>query len=294
MLFLILMVLYAFSLHSQNLPANPDLRWTQEIEVKTDLMKFGGDTYYAYSVKIWNTDDREVRKMWQDEMKDLSEKVKRDVALNAQLPVFPEPVDMHTRREEEKKQDYVTLSAAFLYKEEALNPDDHPEAHREAIDMMHAMAVRMNKAVVEEQIEDQMKELEKRKKDFEKLIKEQEKLEKSIEKDQKRLRKAAKEERKLKRKVRKQEGDIAELMESAGADLTEEELKDVSKERRKLSKLEDQLSDAIDDQSDHRKDIGKAEKDLAENKEERRKLEAEIEQMERRLTTMQRMRLDIQ
>lgn len=285
--------LFTISLHSQELPANPDLRWTQEIEVETGQERFRKETYHAYSVKIWNTDDKRVRKMWESELKDLSEKVKRNVALNAQLPVYAQPVDMHAKQEERRNNDYVTLSAAFLYKGEAINPDNNPEAHRQATDMMHAMAVRMNKAVVEERISEEMDALEKKQKDFQKLEKQQEKLIRSIERDEKRLRRAEKDAKKLERKIRAKENDIEALRESAG-DLSEEEQKRLEKARRQLSRLQDQLNRTKNDQRDYRKDIRKAEKALAENKVERRELEAEIDGMERRLTELQQMKLDIE
>jgi|GEM_PF-3030336 len=287
-------MLLTFSLRSQEMPANPDLRWTQEIEVQTGQERFKKETYYAYSVKIWNTDDKSVRKMWEAELKDLSEKIKRNVALNAQLPVYSEPVDMHANQEERRNNDYVTLSAAFLYKGEALNPDNYPEAHRHALDMMHAMAVRMNKAVVEEQIAERMKELEKEHKDFKKLEREQEKLIRSIDQNEKRLHRAEKEEKRLEQKIKMQEPKIEALRESAGAALSEEEQKRLEKARRKLAKLEDQLNRAKDKQRDYREDIQEAEKALAENKVERRELEAEIDGMERRLTDLQQMKLDIE
>lgn len=284
--FLAFIALLTFPAFGQDISEMANIQWNKELEVKTGEVLFDDRSYYAYTIEIYDTDDRFVEKLWKDQLKNISDKVKRNIAYGAFLSIHDEPLDMHVLIVENKKGNFVSKSAAFLDNGTPINPEDYPEAHQKAKEMMHDMAVQMNKAVVQEQTEEATKELEKMQKDLEKLRKDHVKLHETIVKNQRDLEKGQKDEKELEKDIRTEEKDIERLEEKAGEERSLDELKKLEKMHRNLARLQDKLNRVKSDQIKYGQNIRDAEREIPRNEQEQVAKEKEVAAQEAKLNQL--------
>jgi DNA repair exonuclease SbcCD ATPase subunit len=293
LLFLTLAILFNLPSFGQEKKEAAYIYWDHELSVQSGEVLFDGRSYYAYTIEIFNTKDNFVRKLWKDQLKNSSEKIKRNIAYGARLAIHDDPLDMHTTYEEEKRTGQVTMSAAFLHNGEAINPGDDPEAHRKAEEMMYEMAVSMNKAAVNGQIEEANKELEKLQQDLEKLRRNNEKLHQTILKNQKDLEKAQNDEKSLEKDVKNQEKDIEQFERKIGEERSTNELKKLTKMQKDLTRLQDKLNRVKSDQIKYGRNIRNAEREIPINEREQVAKEKEIAAQEEKLNQLRVMYQEI-
>lgn len=293
LLFLIPAILFSLPSFGQEKKQAAYIGWDHELSVESGEILFDDRSHYAYSIEIFNTRNNFVQRLWRDQLKNSCDKIRRNVAYGARLAIHDDPLDMHTAYEEDKRTGLVTMSAAFLHNGEAINPDDDPEAHRKAEEMMYEMAVSMNKAVVNDQIEEANKELEKLHKDLEKLRRDNGKLHETILKNQKDLEKAQKDEKSLKRDVKNQEKDIEQFERKTGEERSTNDLKKLAKMQKELTRLQDKLNRVKSDQIKYGRNIRDAEREIPINEREQVAKEKEIAAQEEKLNQLRAMYREI-
>lgn len=262
-------------------PVPREAMWTRDLSVETGLQQFEAGIFPSYTITIYDTNEKMLERIWKDEIKRKSDKFtnKRDlVALQAKLPFHDEPMDVHATFDFDKRDNTTRMHVTFLHNGEAVDMDANPETHALAEKMMYDLSVRMNQAVVLEQIEDQENIQKGLEKELDKLRRENDKLHDSILKNQQRLEKAKSDQASLEREVEYQKERIDNYEEQTAENRSSDNLKELSKMRNDLSKMERKISDLISDQHKYENDIREAEEAIPVNESDQEKKAEEIEQ----------------
>lgn len=258
-----------------------NITWDKSLEVETGNESFGDDTHHAYTITIYDVNDNFVSGGWKDHVKDKGGKVstKKGVASVEQMSlpeVHPAPLDVHAKFEQDKKNDAVRMTVAFVQDGTAINPEDHPEAHDNAQAMMYDLSVQLNRAAVGQQLEEQEKELEKMEKDLEKLKKDNEKLHDDIDKNGKNYSKAIDDQGKAEKDLSRAKEEVTAFQAEIGTSGDSKQLKELSKMKKDIDNLEKKITNLKDDQSKYQNAVSDAEKAIPKNEEEQQELMEQI------------------
>ena len=163
------------------------------------------------------------------------------------------PGDAETlRRLKVEDAHFQTLAERFeALDDETRRIDDGLEA------AMRDLSIRMNKAVVQQQIDDQKKKLEKLTGKTENAVKAQDKTQGKLNKAQKKMEKISKEKVDLQNQHNILEKDIALQNERWTTSQDPKDLKKLTKARTKITKNESKLASALKDESKTQADIAK-------------------------------------
>ena len=268
-----------------NLAANeavPKL-WEEKLYVDTGFVSFNGVLNYAYTISVFELDKTGfLANLWKKEIKEKGGKIKTSKGVaSADKVSFPEIhaeyLDVLAMFEVDKDNDIVKMSVAFMKNKEAIGPESDQEAHLKAMKVMYDLAVRMNRAVVNEQVVGQEKELAKLEKDLENLKKENKKLHESIEKNKKNLTKAGKDQNNVENDLKKSRKELTDYEKELGASANDKQLKELSKMRNNLERMEKKIGNLINDQKKYENTIRDAKKAIPKNETEQEGKILEIE-----------------
>ncbi len=218
--------------------------WDHSVEVQHGPEKFDKETLYAYSTIAYEVDRGDVKRLILEEVKAVANEkatkktIKNGIKVN--LPKFDgDDIAAKVKTEDVNRDKAVRVVVAFLKGEETVNPTDYPAGHEAAISVIRDLGLKLNRAVVEDQIRESEEELEDLQKKRVSLLNDKEGLQKEIMDAQEELAKLKIDNQKLKEKMSKAQADAASLEVMANASAAESrDLKKYSKARSKASKCE--------------------------------------------------------
>ena len=257
--------------------------WTRELAVRDGSESFEGYVLHAYTITIHEIrKDNLIGSIWKDRLKDRGSKVtvKKGIARaeKVSLPeITHEYLDVVAKFDENKGAETVNMTVSFLKDGKAINPEDDPEAHEKAMQMMYNLSVDLNRAVVNEQIEDQEKIRRDLEKDLDRLRKENENLYKTIDKNERNLAKAESDQQQAEQELETSRESVTAIEARVAYDADENQLKELSKVRKEIEKLERNISKLIDDQVKYKQEITEARNAIPENEKLQEWKQQEIE-----------------
>ena len=148
-----------FMLHGQEKTKDGiALSWTQPIKVEKDSVMNGTHFLPAHTITVFESDGSWVMDQWKNEMKAVSEGTtgSRPVKVTgARIPTISDaPLLLLANSTTDKKTKSGRLTVAFA-------TNDSTPAQGDAQRVMHDLAVKLNKQVVQQQIDEQQKKLDK-------------------------------------------------------------------------------------------------------------------------------------
>lgn len=258
--------------------------WTRELEVSTGEEFFDDTRHHAYKITVFDLKNSKVEKYWKDEIKRNSDKMKGVkkkgvLSYRVDLPqITPEPLEVHAKAEDGITPNSSVFAVTFIKNDGTeIGPETDPELHSKVEKMMYDLSVRMNKSVVRDQMEEQEDILEDLQKDLEKLQKDNGKLHDDIAKNTQRLEEAKLDQAKEEQELEMLTKEIADYEASIGESPSADNLKQLSKLRKKLTKLERSVSKLKESQIDYQHKIAAAEEAIPVNEQEQEAKMAEIE-----------------
>ncbi len=212
----------------------PELSWNKEITILPNTIQFKDSTFQAFSFTVFETDAKTLLEMWRNDYSSKSVEIEKGepmVANGAMIERLSNgPITVLARTAGDKKAGTATMTIAF-------KPSTNGTIA--ALDVQEAqvreMAVRYNRAVVEEQIKREEKVLEKSKGQLSKSVSKDDKLNKNILKTNASLNKVQASRMKEQTKNARLQGQLV------GAEHAYTISKDV-KDLKKLTKARDKLS----------------------------------------------------
>lgn len=220
------------------------LAWTNTISVVPDSLVNGTHTLPAFLITVFESDGSQALDLWKAELKPLSREVtggKPAKAVGTTLPAFPgAPVMVLCTSSTDKKADLGRLTLAY-----ALN-DSTP-----VVDMVaaqahaHQLAVALNKAVVQSQIDAYTKTLDKTTDKLEDAQEDVMDNAKDLDKANKSLAKSKNAVSRIQADNAKYSGEIAGLEKKFALTNDPKDLKKLTKARQKLAKGESSLAKAM-------------------------------------------------
>ncbi len=271
--------------------------WTHDLKVKTGEESFDDTYHHAYQITVFDLKNSKVAKLWKDEIKRKSDKLKGVKKKGVQshtvnLPrITLEPLEVHAKVEDGITPNSSVLAITFINDGTEIGPETFPELHEKVEKMMYDLSVTMNKAVVQEQLEEQEGILEDLQKDLEKLKKDKVELHDDIAKNSKRLQEAEMKEVEEEQKRESLAKEMADHRAAAGEQPSADELKQRSKIRKDLSKLEKSISKLKENKISYKHKIAEADEAIPANEQEQ---EAKIKEIENQKLIVEQYRKKLQ
>lgn len=244
------------SLHAQDkLKDGTSLTWDQTVGVGQDQLMNDTVMVPARTVPVYEASDSQVEKLLEQVIPGSSFK-KQGKLLRASDVMMPSasasPVQLLASIDRDKKANMSTLKLAFLQGGAPLVAND--ASLNEAV---RDLGVKLNKAVVQEQIDDWKKQLDKAGNKAESATKASDKTQGRLNKSQAKVAKASKKKGQLQSEhaILQKEIDLqnAKWMLSQSP----KDLKKLTKAREKITKNESKMADAMEDEADAQKDLAK-------------------------------------
>jgi hypothetical protein len=269
----------------------PAKLWTRELSVETTSENFDGAVYPAYSIVVHDIKSGQLGKMLRDDYKNRANKITSKKVILAEKTSIPEVqagyMDLVVRIDDLKTAGASRMSVAFLYDGVAISAATDSISDLKAKEFMYKEAVRLNRAVVNEQAAEQEKTLDKLRKDLEKLETEHKKLHQSIEKSQRTLAKAQEDQAKAERELVAARGNVTEFENRIGAAGTDKDLKELAKLRKNVDRLESRISKAMATQNKALQSTAEARNAIPKNESDQ---EAKKEEIERQKVVLMQYR----
>ena len=260
--------------------------WTRHLEVEADdTESFDGSLYPAYSITIFDVKGTNIGSLWKDEIKKRADKISSKRVIMAQKVSIPEIhagyLDVYAKVEESKAANSARLSLAFMNEGTAISAKTDSIAHAKAQKFMYDLSVRMNRAVVNEQVANQEKTQEQLEKDLAKLQNENLKLHDSIDKNKRNLAKAEADQKQSETDLAAAKENVGAFETKMGTSPTEKDMKELSKMRKNAANLESRISKLISDQADYKLKITEAENAIPLNEQAQEAKKVEIEEQKK-------------
>jgi uncharacterized phage infection (PIP) family protein YhgE len=215
------------------------LSWTHSIKVDRDSVVNGTHLLPAYTITVFESDGSWVMDQWKNEMKAVSSGItgSRPVKVSdARVPAMGDaPLLLLANSTTDKKSKSGRLTVAF-----ALN--DSTPAEGDAQRVMHDLAVKLNKQVVQQQIDEQQKKLDKAADKHSSAQSSTEKAAKNISKANSDLQKSRKKLSKLQADKAKLQGDVHGMEKKFALTNDPKDLQKLTKARGRLNKNESAIA----------------------------------------------------
>lgn len=266
------------TLRAQMLKDGTSLTWDKEITVSQATIQGDGATYAGLSVPVYEAKASDVWDLLKTELpgavfrKEGQLMKASGVSFNSALS---SPVDIVAKAEDVKKMNMATLSMAFL------SPGTSTVVENEALSpALRELSVKLNKAVVQRQINAWSKKLGKADSKTESAAKTQDKAQSRLNKAQANLEKITKEKSKLQNQhaVMQKEIDLYNQKWTLGQD--PKDFKKLTKARARITKNEGQMAKLMDKEAKAQKELTKSTgslPDAQKTKEERAAAQAEVQ-----------------
>ncbi len=244
------------TLHAQDkLKDGTSLTWNKTIGVGQDSLMNDTVMVPARTVPIYEADDPQVAKLLEKVIPGSSFK-KQGKLLSASDVVFPSasdsPVQLLASIERNKKENLSLLKLAFLQAGAPLVGND-----AKLNEALRDLGVKLNKAVVQEQIDDWNKQLDKAGSKAESATKASDKTQGKLNKSQSKVAKASKERSKLQGDHAVLQKEIDLLNQKWTLSQDPKDLKKLTKARGKITKNESKMAKAMKAEADAQKDVSK-------------------------------------
>ena len=263
--------------------------WNNDLEVLTGMEKFDDGEHFAYSTYVYETAKSDIKKLISDEVESRTgSKTKNKKVImgeNIRLPGYEDKdVTVHAKTDDAKKmKDVVKVSVAFVHQGKDVSPQNYPDADKDARELIHKLGVKLNKAVVTEQIEDAQKELDDLTKKHEGATKDKQKLEEQNRDAETKIAKLQADKVKMEGKMnsaKAEEASMATLANSSTAD---------AKDLKKYAKAKDKAQSAEKKYMNVDQDIAKLNSKISENQGDLGQLELELNQYTEQLETQKEL-----
>lgn len=255
-------VCLAFGLAAQaqnTLKDGTSLIWDKEIAVSADSLRNDSVNVPALKVPVYEASASQVSGWLKTVLPGANFKKQGDVlkALNAPLAGMAQPMDILARVAQEKKSGMSTLSLAFL------KPGtSSPVADAALQAAVREVGVKLNKAVVQGQVDEWKKKLGKADSKTADAAKDQDKVQGKLNKAQEQLAKYAKEKGKLQNEhaILQKEIDLYNQKWTLSQD--PKDLKKLTKARGKITKNEGSMAKVLENEAKTQRDLSKSTSNL--------------------------------
>lgn len=279
------------TLHStaQTTKEGYDLMWSNSLTVVPDTLVNGTHKLPAHTITIHETDGNKALELWKNDYKALSQSITGSKPTKAigvmQTAVSATPLMVLAISTTDKKAGIGRLTVAF-----AKNDSVVVEEQAAAMRVMQELAVKYNKAVVQEQITAKEKSLDKAAGKAESAQADAAKLDKKSEKANNDLKKIKANQGKIQANNAKLSGEIAGLEKKFQMTNNPKDLEKLAKLRSKLTKGESELAKLMGSEAKMQGSLNKIEgekpnaaKEEAERLQSREEILKEVEQLKRKL-----------
>ncbi|HMN06137.1 MAG TPA: hypothetical protein PKD45_10445 [Flavobacteriales bacterium] len=266
------------TLHAQMLKDGTSLVWNKEISVSQSTLQGDGATYTAMSVPVYEAKASQVWALLKTELpgavfrKEGQFMKASGVSFSSALS---SPVDIVAKTEDVKKMNMSTLTMAFLapgtttvVEDEALNP------------AMRELSVKLNKAVVQQQVNEWSKKLGKADSKTASAAKAQDKAQGKANKAQAKLTKITKEKSKLQNQHAVLQKEIDLHNQKWTLSQNPKDLKKLTKAREKITKNDGKMAKLMDQEAKAQKEVAKTSSNLPDAekaKDEKAATQAEVQ-----------------
>lgn len=233
-------ILFTTGMQAQTTKDGTQLQWKHQLQVVPGTITVDKASYPGHTISVFETDEKGLLDLWRADYTPISAAItsKPLKATGVQIPQLAEaPLTVYADANTDKKAKLTKLTLAFM-----LNDSTSLEDNGEQAKLMHELAVRLNRAVVQAQIDRYQKDLDKV---GDKLGSTQS----DVAKSQSKLSKSNSELEKLKSKRAKMErdnarvhGDVAGLEKKFALSNDPKDLQRLTKARQKLAKNESQMA----------------------------------------------------
>ena len=224
------------------------LTWTNSIGAVPDTLMNGNYKLAAYRITIFESDGGDALDLWKTEMKTQSKDVsgsKPMKAMGAMVPsVSTTPIMVVAEGSSDKKAEQGILKIAYAVNDSVALPHSEP-ARQYAYDM----AVKLNKAVVQQQLDSYSKTLDKSSGKLESAQNDVMKNDKNLSKANKALAKATEAISKYQANNADYSGRISGLERKFATTNDPKDLKDLTKMRQKLASSENKMAGELKSQA---------------------------------------------
>ena len=256
----VLSTLFCFALVQLNFGQKYDFSttWDHEITLSPDSIKDEIGDHGAHRVRVYEASESEVADALKALMKekDISYERLGPRAAAKNVDLGHGPMDLHVIYAPDKKADATDVLAVFL------GPDGKPADADAARDASRALAVDLNRRIVQGQLDVVQKDVDKLQskldgvsKDHEKAVENSEDLQKDLEKSQDKASKNLKEAESMRK-------DIEKLQRKYDVSKDPKTLSKIADKQKDLAKLDKKQMDLMEDQQKSSKKLGKASEDV--------------------------------
>lgn len=272
--------------HAQNtLKDGTALRWEKEIAVSTDSLRNDSVTVPALSVPVYEATASQVSDLLKTAMPGAAFKKQGQLLKATGVPFASTgtPMDILANVAQDKKQGLSTLSLAFLA------PGTSTPVENAALQpAVRDLGVKLNKAVVQQQVDDWKKKLDKADSKTESAAKSQDKAQGKLNKAQSQLEKSAKEKSKLQNEhaILQKQIDLENQKWTLSQD--PKDLKKLTKARSKITKNEAKMAKVMDAEAKAQKDLTKSSSSLPDAQKEKEAKAAAQAEVQRTVDSLQR------
>lgn len=244
----------ACALAQDKLEDGTTLSWTHEIAVAMDSLRADSLMLPAYTTTVWEARASETEGLLTKAIPTAKFKKSGDL-LRAENVIFPPgtalPATLLARTVEDKKAGEAKLYVALLRNGQAVAPEPATEA------AVRDLSVRLNKAVVQQQIDSRKKMLDRSANKTASAVKSQDKTQGNLNKAQAELEKIAKKKTELQQEHNLLEKEIALDNERWNTSQEPKDLAKLTKSRGKIAKNESKLADLLKQETKTQGDITK-------------------------------------
>jgi hypothetical protein len=232
------------------------LSWDNTITVERDTLRVGDAKLPAWSITVHETSAKGALDLWRIDVAPHAARVSGSrpmVASGVKLSdAIPERVDVRAMSTQDRRSGDATLTLAF----NSLGHDARIEA------LMRDLSVRLNKALVQEQIDAITKGKSDSRKDLEKEQKNEAKLGKRLNKANRDLENTLRRKSRTQHTIANQQRDITRQERSVVGAASPRQLKRLTRSRRSLTGSQRQLSRLMRDEARTQKQINKLTRDI--------------------------------
>lgn len=231
-----LLLLAPLSIHAQTTQDGTQLEWRREITVVPTTMSVNKVDMPAHQISVFEADASTAIDLWKADYTPISSGIsgKPLRATNVRLPqLAEEPIVVVAEASTEKKAGLAKLTLAFLANDSTPLPDNGQQAA-----VMRELAVRLNKALVQTQIDRYQKQLDKMSEKVGNIQADVAKTRGKVTKTNSELEKVKSKRSKVERENAQLHGEITGLEKKFALSNDAKDLKKLTKVRSKLAKNE--------------------------------------------------------
>ena len=261
------------------------LLWDKEIAVTADSLRNDSVTVPAYAVPVYEATASQVSGLLKTVVPGAAFKKQGQVlkAIGVNFASTGAPMDVLAKVAQDKKQGLSTLSLAFL-----TSGTSTPVVNPKLEPAVRDLGIQLNKAVVQQQVDEWKKKLDKADTKTASATKDQDKAQGKLNKAQAQLEKSAKEKSKLQNEHAVLQKQIDLDNQKWTLSQSPKDLKRLTKARTKITKNEAQMAKAMQSEADAQKSLSKSSSDLPDAQKAKELKAAAQAEVQRTVDSLQR------